>query len=71
MLTTVEGVYKDGKIELTEIPAGLEQAQVLVTFLPTPLPASPPQTLYGIWKDKIAADFDVDAALTEVRGEWK
>jgi hypothetical protein len=33
MLTTIEGVYKDGKIELAETPAGIERARVLVTFL--------------------------------------
>jgi hypothetical protein len=34
-LLTVEGVYKDGRIELTEQPAGVtESARVIVTFLP-------------------------------------
>jgi hypothetical protein len=34
-LLTVEGIYKDGKIELTERPAGVDEAaRVLVTFLP-------------------------------------
>ncbi len=33
MLTTVEGVYKDGKIELTETPADTAESRVLVTFL--------------------------------------
>ena len=31
------------------------------------LPARPPQDLYGIWRDRIPADFDVDAALKEIR----
>ena len=32
---TVEGVYKDGRVELEEKPAGLDEAvRVLVTFLP-------------------------------------
>ncbi|HEV8713612.1 MAG TPA: hypothetical protein VGX03_12390, partial [Candidatus Binatia bacterium] len=35
MLFTIEGTYKDGKIELTETPAGVQQAKVLVTFLTT------------------------------------
>ena len=34
MLTTVEGVYKQGKVELTEVPEGVEGSRVLVTFLP-------------------------------------
>ena len=33
MLTTVEGVYKDGAIELAEKPDGLTASRVLVTFL--------------------------------------
>lgn len=34
MLVTVKGVYKDGKVELTETPAEVKEAEVLVTFLP-------------------------------------
>jgi hypothetical protein len=34
MLTSVVGVYRDGKIELREPPAGIKEAQVIVTFLP-------------------------------------
>ncbi len=34
-LLTVEGIYKDGKIELTEMPGAVESpARVIVTFLP-------------------------------------
>ena len=32
-MLTVEGTYKDGKIELTELPVDLTEARVLVTFL--------------------------------------
>jgi hypothetical protein len=34
MLTSVEGVYRDGKVELSEVPADLKEARVIVTFLP-------------------------------------
>jgi hypothetical protein len=34
MLTTVEGVYRDGKIELLHVPINIQTARVLVTFLP-------------------------------------
>ncbi len=30
-----------------------------------------PQNLYGIWRTSIPEDFDVDAALTEIRGAYK
>ena len=35
MLLTVESAYRDGEIELAEIPENVEQADVLVTFLKT------------------------------------
>lgn len=35
MLTTVEGVYRNGQVELTESPENVaEETQVIVTFLP-------------------------------------
>jgi hypothetical protein len=40
MLTTVEGVFRDGRIELREAPPPVEQARVIVTFLPEPLDSS-------------------------------
>lgn len=33
MLVTIEGTFKDGKVELSEMPQGLREAKVLVTFL--------------------------------------
>jgi hypothetical protein len=33
MLTAIEGIYKDGKIELSETPAHVEESRVLVVFL--------------------------------------
>ncbi len=33
MLTTVEGVFKNGRIELEEEPPALEESRVIVTFL--------------------------------------
>ncbi|NJL62585.1 MAG: hypothetical protein HC903_13130 [Methylacidiphilales bacterium] len=34
MLKTIEGIYQNGQIELTELPQNVsEQTQVLVTFL--------------------------------------
>lgn len=34
LLTAVEGIYKDGEVELLERPEGLREARVIVTFLP-------------------------------------
>jgi len=33
MLLTIEGTFKDGKVELNEPPQGVREAKVLVTFL--------------------------------------
>ncbi|MCA0365156.1 MAG: hypothetical protein LCH67_14025 [Bacteroidetes bacterium] len=33
MLTTVQGIYENGKLELTEAPPTLEKSKVLVVFL--------------------------------------
>ena len=34
MLKAVQGVYRDGKVELLETPLGVKEAKVVVTFLP-------------------------------------
>ncbi len=34
MLHSVEGIYRDGKVELLETPAAVKEARVIVTFLP-------------------------------------
>ena len=35
MLKSVEGIYRDGKVELLEMPIDVVEARVIVTFLPT------------------------------------
>jgi hypothetical protein len=30
-----------------------------------------PRSLYGIWRDKFPPDADVEAAIREIRDEWK
>ncbi|MBM4048832.1 MAG: hypothetical protein FJ279_27335 [Planctomycetes bacterium] len=35
MLKCVEGIYRDGKVELAETPEGVKEARVIVTFLGT------------------------------------
>ncbi|HSG39010.1 MAG TPA: hypothetical protein VLE27_05185 [Thermoanaerobaculia bacterium] len=44
MLTTVEGVFKDGRIELREAPPGVDEAHVIVTFLPGPPAGASPRS---------------------------
>jgi hypothetical protein len=33
MLQAVEGIYRNGKVELTEAPQGITEGRVVVTFL--------------------------------------
>jgi hypothetical protein len=30
-----------------------------------------PQDLYGVWRDRFPAEFDLDAALSDIRREWE
>lgn len=52
----------------------LEQLERIIRELKEQLSAeeqgSPRASLYGIWKDKLPADLDVDAMLTEIRSAW-
>jgi hypothetical protein len=34
MIQSVEGVFRNGKVELLEEPANIDEARVIVTFLP-------------------------------------
>ncbi len=34
MLKSVEGIYRDGKVELLEMPDDIGESRVIVTFLP-------------------------------------
>jgi hypothetical protein len=69
MILTIEGTYRNGAIELGETPAGIDESRVFVTFLPEGA-ARKPASLYGLWKDMVPEDFDVDAALKEIRSAW-
>lgn len=69
MITTVEGAYKQGKIELFETPVGVQESRVLVTFLPkTMTPLAPRRMVYGQFAGKQMSTED-DFLLAEWRGE--
>lgn len=38
MLQTVKGIYRNGKVELAEIPENILESQVLITFIETKIP---------------------------------
>jgi hypothetical protein len=66
MLKSVEGIYRDGKVELLETPDGLEEARVIVTFLP--MPASVDLRARGI--DEAQAS-DLRARLGAFAEDWE
>lgn len=73
MLTTIEGVYADGKVQLQEEPRGIERARVIVTFLREGIDKKTGVCgveLYGAWKDKVPANADIDKLLGDIRWEW-
>lgn len=52
MLKTVEGIFRDGKVELGEVLADMDGTRVLVTFLP---PVGPVQlSEIGVSKEEAA-----------------
>jgi len=62
MLQAVEGIYRDGKVELLEQPAGVTEARVIVTFLPAEggkSPLTPEEVIELRWRLEAAAqDWD-------------
>ena len=37
MFQTIEGVFRNGKVELLQSPENIQDARVIVTFLPEPI----------------------------------
>lgn len=65
MLASIEGIYSNGRVQLSETPNGLDKARVIVTFLPD----SRPQELsaYGIDEAQAA---DLRARLRTFEEDW-
>ena len=68
MLLTVKGIYKDGKVEVAEKPVGVEQANVLVTFLTSETAESRHCMVYGQFAGKSVSS-EEDFLMAEWRGE--
>ena len=69
MLLTIEGTFKNGKVELSETPQGLGEARVLVTFLgPTEARQREQMMRFGQFsgpKEKMSTEEDFRSA------EWR
>jgi hypothetical protein len=68
MLLTVEGTYKDGKVEVAEKPTGVKEARVLVTFLAPEATASHKLMAYGQFAGKRMSS-EEDFLIAEWRDE--
>lgn len=73
MLITVEGLYKDGHIELLEQPNGVEQARVLVTLLPE-APASSNTGVHkiaGLLADRVSLEAKGSDPVQDILGDLR
>ena len=71
MPKTIEGTYRAGEIHLSRTPEGIEEARVLVTFLPPdPEPRREPaaQLSFGMFKGG-RVTHDEDFRIAEWHGE--
>ncbi len=68
MLLTVEGVYKDGKIEIAEKPADIKQSKVLITFLSPNRTTKHRRIVYGQFAGKQMST-DKDFLIAEWHGD--
>ena len=72
MLTALEGVYRNGRVELLETPANLEGAHVIVTFLPLADANLPPNgqvdlVVHGINEEQA---FELRSRLQTFTSDW-
>jgi hypothetical protein len=49
MLQAVEGIYRNGTIELLELPSQIQESRVLVTFLSVPIVQPPVFLWFGMF----------------------
>jgi hypothetical protein len=69
MPTTVPGIYKEGKIELLETPAGIPEGRVLVTVQVDDTPKPAPRYLQRGKYTKGKLSTEEDFKIAEWRGE--
>ena len=70
MATTVRGVYREGKIELFELPDDVrEEAAVIVTFVDSDRPTAPGIDLRALGIDRAEAA-RMRASLAAFAEEW-
>ena len=71
MLTSIEGVYRDGLIELREKPSGMDGVRVIVTFIPAVKSASPGGDWPEGFFEKFAGAFSDAPIERGAQGEYE
>jgi len=66
MLTSVSGVYENGKITLDEIPAIKKKSKIVVTFLEDMEEPTYPKRRLGSLKGKVGTPDDFNAPLDDL-----
>ncbi|BAT51688.1 hypothetical protein NOS3756_06150 [Nostoc sp. NIES-3756] len=63
MLQSIKGVYKNGKVELTELPRDISESIVIVTFLEAKKTQQPKQIMqfgmFSVNQQSTEADFQI------------
>ena len=65
MLKAVEGIFRDGKVKLLEVPTDIKDSRVIVTFIPDGSPLD--LRAKGIDEDQAA---DLRARLRTFAEDW-
>lgn len=69
MLQSIEGIYRDGKVELTELPSDVLESRVIVTFVEPRNPLQHSQIMtFGMFSGKNQSTED-DFGIAEFNGD--
>lgn len=67
MLTTIKGIYKNGRIVLDKIPRAKNNSKVVVTFLEDTQPQHPVKRRLGSLKGRIGISEDFNDPLDDLK----
>ena len=71
MLKSVEGVYKHGTIELSEVPSDIVESRVIVTFLEAkPVQFTPQMMYFGMLAGSNQQSSEEDFKIAEFHGDF-
>lgn len=68
MLQAIEGIYRNGTIQLAEMPQGVSESRVIVTFL-EPQPTPSPQIMQLGMFAGANQSTEADLQIAEFRGD--